>query len=321
MLLPWIGVGARSQVTATAARPSVAGAQPQTGNVEEVPQVPGVSSLLRGFNAGLTVAGVHDSSAGWYSVATPAISYNIARHYSVDASVSIYPYRKVQSEDNFPPFPYMGDNLVVRLGEVGDTPIGVHASFRRDQFYNTSTASFTIPTGNRTDGLSTGRVTFDASDHMEGYVKQAGFLIDVGGGDSSALFNRLVTREDYSLGPLVHFQAGPVFYLFGGSRLQSVAYEQLPLGDQKLFTIVSSPHGPSTTEVTGSGVSEDNGVTTAFSIPLSDHLTASGYYNRSLREHLDTVSGSLTYVLRGSPRSWKMSMIDKALREAAGTGK
>ena len=64
-------------------------------------------------------------------------------------------------------------------------------------------------------------------------------------------------------------------------------------------------------------VSEDNGFTTFVGIPLSNYFTLSGYYNRSLRQHLDTVSFGITYVVRGTSRR-KLSMIDKALREAEG---
>ena len=58
---------------------------------------------------------------------------------------------------------------------------------------------------------------------------------------------------------------------------------------------------PPPATVAGSSASEDNGITTSLGIPLTDHLTFSGYYNRSLRQHVDTVSTGITYVLRGSP--------------------
>jgi hypothetical protein len=64
-------------------------------------------------------------------------------------------------------------------------------------------------------------------------------------------------------------------------------------------------------------VNEDNGFTTFVGIPLTDYITLSGYYNRSLRQHLDTVSFGMTYVIRGTSRK-RLSMIDKALREAEG---
>ena len=64
-------------------------------------------------------------------------------------------------------------------------------------------------------------------------------------------------------------------------------------------------------------VSEDNGFTTFVGIPLTHYVTFTGYYNHSLRQHLDTFSFGVTYVVRGASKR-KLSMIDKALREAEG---
>jgi hypothetical protein len=269
--------------------------------------------LFQGLNAGFTVSGVHDSSIGWYNVATSAVSYTFSPHYSADASVSVYPYRLV---DVPLATPQPSAGLTSHLGDVGDTFIGLHASFNPRIFWNTTTASFTVPTGNRSDGLGTGRVTFDFSDHMQRNARQASFLLDLGAGDSSGLFNRMVTSDYSSLGALAHFQAGMIFWLPGRNYLQSLAYEQLPMGKQTVYTIVGSPNDPTRTVVAGSNVSEDNGITTSLGIPLTDHITWSGYYNRSFRQHLDTVSTGFTFVLRGTPRNKRMSLIDRALREA-----
>jgi hypothetical protein len=74
---------------------------------------------------------------------------------------------------------------------------------------------------------------------------------------------------------------------------------------------------PAPTPVATSGAIEDNGFTTIVGVPLNDHLMLSGYYNRSLRQDLDTVSFGMTYVIRGRKRR-SLSMIDRAIREAEG---
>ena len=302
----------------TAAQPKASGeasATVEASHADQVPRVPGVTSLFRGFNAGLSFAQVHDSAAGWYNLVTPAVSYRISPHYSVDVSVSIYPYRLVQEQSSQNP---QQTQLDVHNGDVGDTLVGAHGAFDLPFARNTVTGAFTIPTGNRAGGLGTGRVTFDLSDHLEHSIKRVGLLLDLGGGDSSSLFNRIVSNNQNSLGPLVHFQSGIVVYLPWSSHIASVAYEQLPLGSQKVFPTVGSPGAPVSQVVSGGGISEDNGITTSTGIPITDHLTVGGYYNRSLRQQTDTVSFGVTYILRGTPR--KMSLIDRALREAAGAG-
>jgi hypothetical protein len=235
--------------------------------------------------------------------------------------LSIYPYRLAPKQQTTG----SSESLAVALGDLGDTWIAVHASFNPLHLQNTATASMTVPTGNRSDELSTGRVTFDLSDHIERYFGKTGVLLDLGGGDSSGLFNRLVTQDYTSLGPIAHFQTGLVFWLPGRTYIQSLAYEQLPIGDQKLYTTLNTPGGPgpsggpSITVVSGRNVSEDNGFTTAVGIPLTPHVTFSSYYNRSLRLHLDTVSVGMTFVFKGTPLKRRMSLIDRALLEGERT--
>ena len=303
------GLGAHAQATQNP-DPAIA---PRPPYLDQTAGVPGVSTILRGANAGLTFSGVHDSTIGWYTVATPAASYTFASHYSADASLSIYPYRLAPNESFMAP---SNDLLVPTHGDLGDTWIGLHARSNPQHIQNTSTASMTIPTGNRSDGLSTGRVTFDLSDHMERYWGKVGVLLDLGGGDSSELFNPLVAKDESALGPIAHFQTGLILWLPGRNYIQSLAYEQLPLGDQKEYTTLTVPGGgQGITVVSGRRVTEDNGFTTSVGIPLTSHITFLSYYNRSLRLHLDTVSTGISYAFKGTPIRRNPSLIDKALLE------
>ena len=129
------------------------------------------------------------------------------------------------------------------------------------------------------------------------------------------MFNPLATPDYTSLAPVAHFQTGLVMFLPRGSYLQSVAYEQLPVGDQKIYTMFGRPGLGQRTVVTGRNVPEDNGFTTSIGIPMNDHVTLTSYYNRSLRLHLDTASVGFAWSFRGSGRQ-RESLIDRALREA-----
>ena len=181
--------------------------------------------------------------------------------------------------------------------------LAAHIGSSTRTLQNVFTPSITLPTGDSASGLSTGRVTFDLDDHTQFTLGRAALLLDLGGGDSSNLVNRLVTKDYTSLGPLAHFQAGVLVPLPRHSSFQSIAYEQLPLGDNRLYTTLTRPGFPDHTVVSGRSVSEDNGFTNSLAVPLSGHLTLQGYYNRSLRLHLDTAAMSLTWVWRGYRRS------------------
>jgi hypothetical protein len=265
---------------------------------------------LNGLNAAVTLAGAHDSYVGWYNVATPALSYAFSPRYSGDLSMSIYPYRLAPAGDG---------HLRFAGGDLGDMLLEAHATFAPGNYRDIATASITLPTGNRGDGLGTGRVTFDVDDRAEyspaRWTGRTTFLVDIGGGDSSGLVNRLVTEDDASLGPLAQFQLGATTWLTDSIALQSIAYEQLPIGDQKTYTTVGAFGAPPRQIVTGRRVNEDNGFTTSLYIPLSAHTTLTSSYNRSLRLHLDTVSVGLTFSWKGTTRRHD-SLIDRAMREA-----
>jgi hypothetical protein len=283
-------------------------------HLEPVPRVPGLSALLRGLNAGITASETNDSSIGWYTVITPALNYSFSPHFAADVSASIYPYRKVE-RPALPPSP--PEELVPVLWDAGDTYLAFHARFIPRFAQATTTATLGLPTGSQNDGLGAGKVTYDFSERLLHYFGRTGLFLDAGAGDSSALFNRMISRDYTSVGALTHFQEGAVFWLFGRDSIQVVAYQQEPVGSQTVYTDTGPPGAPGVTVVSGNGLGQDDGVTTAVSIPLSAHLTLSGYYNRSFEQSVDTVSAGFTYVLHGNSRYAHLSMIDKALREAA----
>lgn len=262
---------------------------------QPVPEVPGLSESLHGWNAGITISGVHDSVTGWATIATPAVGYNFSEVFSIDATIPIYMYRLAESRSTHPK---PTAELVNQRGELGDVVLGFHAQFIPNLFQYQLTGLVTAPTGDEAYGLTSGRVTFDLSNRFERTFGRITPNLEIGAGDSSTLVNRTVTKNYTSLGPLAHFQVGLGFDLFRGISFETDAYEQLPIGDQKIY-------GPSRkgkpTVVIGYHVTEDNGFTNLLEVPLNRQVTLSGYYSRSLRIHTDTAAMGITYVLRSAP--------------------
>lgn len=262
-----------------------------------LPELPGVSPAFHGWNAGLTISGVHDSITGWATIATPAIGYSFNDVFSIDASLPIYMYRLAESRSTRPKPTAL---LVNQRGEPGDIVFGLHAQFVPRLFQYQLTGAFTAPTGDQAYGLTTGRVTFDINNHFERSFGRITPNLEIGAGDSTTLVNRTVTKNYTSLGPLAHFQIGLGVDLFRGISFETDAYEQLPIGDQKIY-------GPSrngkATVVTGHNVTEDNGFTNSLDIPFGRQFTLSGYYNRSLRLRTDTAAIGISYVLRSTPNT------------------
>jgi hypothetical protein len=281
--------------------------QPTAPDAREVPDVPGISDSLHGWNAGATFSGVHDSVTGWATLFTPAIGYSFNDTFSIDATIPIYMYRLAESRSTHPK---PNAQLVNQRGEPGDIVLGLHAQFVPRQFQYQLTGLVTAPTGDKAYGLTTGRVTFDISNYFQRSFGRITPNLEIGAGDSSTLVNRIVTKNYTSLGPLAHFQLGLGIDLFRGMSFETEAYEQLPIGDQKIY-------GPSrngkATVVTGHNVTEDNGFTNSLDVPLTRQFTLSGYYSRSLRLHTDTTAVGLSYVLR-SASTTEDSAIDDLFR-------
>lgn len=287
----------------------------------DVPNHRGFSSLLRNFNSGATLSSVHDSAAGWYTLVSPALVYSFSRRYSMDLSMPVYLYRLAETTSSIAlgtvpagppgvPPPPSATGATTQLSahklDPGDIFLAAHAFLFYRRIGETFTSSITLPSGDTDDGLSTGRVTFDLDSHTTYRLRRSAMLLDLGGGDSTSLFNRLVTRNYTSLGYLAHFQLGGMVALPLRGTFEAVAYEQLPLGDSKIYMTLARPGPPGsagasgqTTVVTGRSVSEDNGFTNYLSVPLTSHLTLQGYYNHSLRLKTDTVGMGLTFVARG----------------------
>jgi len=188
--------------------------------------------------------------------------------------------------------------LINQRGEPGDFILGFHAQFIPKLFLYQVTAAVTAPTGDEAYGLTTGRVTFDLNNHFERSFGRFTPNLELGAGDSTTLVNRILNKNYASLGPLAHFQVGVGIDLLHGIGFETDVYEQLPIGDQKIY---SAYRKNKPTVVTGYNVTEDNGIITSLGIPIDSHTTFSGYYSRSLRRHADTVAIGITYVLRGAP--------------------
>jgi hypothetical protein len=286
---------------------ATATSQSSLQDAKGVPEVPGLSTSLYGWNAGLTIAGVHDSVTGWATLATPSVGYNFHDAFSIDATIPIYFYRLAESRSTHPK---PTQQLVNQRGEPGDIVFGIHAQFAPRLFQYEVTGAFTAPTGDEAYGLTTGRVTFDINNHFERTFGRLTPNFEIGGGDSTTLVNRTVTKNYTSLGPLAHFQIGIAVGLFHNISFESDAFEQLPIGDQKIYG--PSRHGNATV-VTGHNVTEDNGFINTLDIPVDSHFTFSGYYSRSLRIHTDTAAIGITYVLRTAPTT-EETPIDELFR-------
>ena len=267
----------------------------------------GIVPMRRGFNMSLGTTSQHDSAGGWASLLTPNVAYRFGTHFSVNAGVPVYTYINIYSLLVTSKDPLTTPNTYgfrTRNFLLGDTTIA--GSFEAHPFffdYNV-TATLGTPTGDDDNGLGAGQPTFNINNHFE---KPLGIFtpdLELGVGDSPNLVDSRVRKTYVDVGQNAHFQIGTSVQLPWSMTFSSDAYEELPLSTQTVTTTTTNgKKGKQLKVITTSStksVGEDNGFLNSLDIPLNGHITLSGFYNRSLRNKIDTAGFSFTFILRST---------------------
>jgi hypothetical protein len=266
---------------------------------------PGSTSTVMGFNASLATASQHDSSGGWSSFMTPELLYRFNKHFSGSFGLPVYNYILVDETSTYrdakndlvsqtllePEHLLLGDTLLVGVFEQDTKNINY-----------TLTSTMGIPTGDDAEGLGAGQFTYAFINHGEHQISFVTPSIELGIDDSPNLSERRIHKSYTVVGLSAHFEAGMQFALPKGLTFQTAAYEELPLGTQKITT--TSKHDKDGKEITNTNqesIGEDNGFQNTLNIPLGSKFTLSGFYDRSLCNHVDIAGFSITYQLRSPP--------------------
>jgi hypothetical protein len=259
----------------------------------------GIIPFVRGPNLSLATTSQHDSSDGWSSILTPDFAWRFNRAFSADVNVPLYGYINVLVTGGTAAKPVYTEQTKHFI--AGDAQLNGHFEIDPDLVTYAATITLGLPSGNTAYGLGAGQATYFFNNHLE---KSLGFLtpdIEAGIGDSSALVGARVRKSYISVGPLAHFQAGLSIDLPHHLEFESDAYEELPVAAETLYSTTGKGRKKKTV-ATGPSVAEDNGFNNSLDIPLSGHVTLSGFYDRSLRSHIDTAGFSLTFLLKPPPK-------------------
>ena len=260
----------------------------------------GIVPATRGFNASINTTSQHDSSNGWSSLLTPDVAYRFSNRLSFDAAIPVYDYILVDENKGTRAKPVLVP--VVKHHALGDTALNGHLQFAPDLLTYEFSATLGLPTGNSKDGLGAGQVTYSINNHFERSYSIFTPDIELGIGDSSALDQTRSRKSYVSTGELAYFQAGISLELPRNASFSTDAYEELPVSAQSLFSTTTRGRRKAGNTSTAKGPAEDNGFENSLDIPLSGHVTLSGFYTRSLRAHIDTAGFSLTFLLKAPPR-------------------
>jgi len=244
----------------------------------------------------LISSSIHNSVLGWTQMTTPVVAYRFNRHWSVDLSVPAFFSIHSYVAQTIPPATTYKLETLRHL--VGDTAIATRytTDFGR-AFTYTGSATMSLPTGADSYGLGNGQVTYNINHRVDYGTRWAAPFVETGIGDTSSLVDREIQRTYTTIGHIAHFQAGSAFLLPFRSAFTASAYENLPIGDQKIYRPVRVNHAWVERAV-GVSLAEDNGVDTILEIPVNRNVIVSGFYSRSLRLKYDTSGVSVTFSLR-----------------------
>lgn len=245
-------------------------------------QGPAQSPFL--FNVGFD--GSVDSSGHVMDVGTTA-GYKFGRHVQVDAGM---------------PFYFLSSPGTGTATGPGNADVALRLLFGTPAVNYSSSLTTFLPTGSTDLGLSTGRATFDWSNHIDHDFGRITPELNFGFADT-VVDSKHFVRPYTTLGYNAHAEGGATFDLFKDVSLETTAYALLPFGPQKMYSrqvragAVGAPnpqHGRafegSHFTSGGADLTRDNGFSAGLDLSPAPCMDMYGGYTHSVKFALDEIS-------------------------------
>ena len=178
------------------------------------------------------------SSLGWVNQLDTSVGYNFGAHFSLDAGLPVYFIRPSSS-------------TIAATGTSSGNGIGnVYAQLRLSEAGRivnfASTLTGTAPTGDKTNGFSTGHATVDWSNYFEHSFSQLTPFFDVG--IANAVSDTMFFIRPYTTyGVVTHVEGGARYRLVRGLSLGISGFAIEPSGEQTVVSRLVQRSGSRTT--------------------------------------------------------------------------
>jgi hypothetical protein len=231
----------------------------------------------------------------------PSLGYKFNEHFTVSAGIPIY---FVHPSTSSTTAGFSSEN------GLGNAYTALQFAASGSSTYFSSTLRGSAPTGNTEQGFSTGRVTVDWNNYLEGTIGRFTPFGNVAFANTVS-DTHFFSRPFSSLGFASQFEGGGTYRVSPLVAVGSSAYVVVPGGDQKVYSKLIRHGNPNTTTGTGNGggrgqekkgVFEEASVTAGDSDIAKDHgvsvwldflpFTYGSFqvgYSRSMRYAFDTV--------------------------------
>lgn len=249
-----------------------------------------------------SVGVAHSSDAGWSSAMNWAVGYDVSENFGLEAGIPFYALTSTQRVTTG------GTTQSTHYESLGDAYLTLKTGKDFGAIDYTTTLTGTVPTGDTSAGVSTGRATFTWNNHFEREFHSFTPFAE------GSLGNSLASTQNYrraftTLGMVSEFQGGVALKLAKRAGLEGFAYDDVGYGDQKVYSqrVAKGAAGVGTPGKThrpfdlayltqgSAGLAADHGLATVLTVLPSPRVGVQFGYNRSLHYATDTVSFAVAY--------------------------
>ncbi len=240
----------------------------------------------RGFTASIGFEGSLDSSSHVFDLGSSA-GYKFNKHFQLDFGVPYY---------------FLSSPTSGTTSGLGNAALAMRFLFPNPVVNYATSITGSIPTGDPAKGLSTGRGTFDWTNHFDREIGHVTPRLDIGVANT-IVDSRLFMRPFSSLGFNAHAEAGASIDLFSSLSFEASVYDIQPAGQQKIYsrTVRGSAAGNPNPQhgrawegghlvVGGASLTQDDGFSAALDLSPAPCVDMYGGYTRSVKYALDSVS-------------------------------
>ena len=213
-----------------------------------------------GFTSYLEFGGTSDSDGQVYEM-NSNVGYDFSSHLGFAVGAPVYFVR---------PSSTFGANSVSGLG---NPYLALHLKYPGPTLNFSSALTGSAPVGDSKRGLSTGRATFDWTNHIDHSFSDLTPFLEVGIANTTPE-SRLFLRPYTTLGFNTHFQGGASYDVWKFISVGASGYDILPSGQQTVFSRVTPGRGNGGPVHHGRVFENNQQTTGASSIAQDDGFTA-----------------------------------------------
>jgi len=243
----------------------------------------------KGFTSYVQFAGTSNSDGQVYKL-DPSVGYNFSGHFGMDVGIPVYFVRASSTAAG-----------TTSTNGIGNPYVDVRVKYLNPILNFGSVLTGNAPAGDSKKGLSTGRGTFDWTNHFDRSFFSLTPFAEVGIANTitdSLLFERPFTTFGFN----THLQGGVKYAVWKILNVGASGYDILPTGQQTVFSKVqggsSNPASPShkpvflnNQQTTGTAdIAHDDGFSTWIEAKPGSVLDMELGFTRSIHYDLNSVS-------------------------------